>query len=414
MATTDNMAGLFATPEQYQQAQLAQQQALAAQMAQLTPEQQANAGLRVAGYQLGSGIAGALGAQDPMLKLQTIRNQIIRNVDQTNPQSMMQAAQQLAQAGDAQGASQLAQLARTANEQLAKTSSESVVGKALVSGKYTPESLAKFQTSGNVADLEAIDLSAKPSEDWLAVAREMGLKAGKSFNDYTPTQVAEVNKQVFSKDIQKKAAGAAAIRLDIGSAIEKAFLVKDREKAAEAWAQAGDAYKASTNTLASLDTFEQTAKAGFTGAGADAKLALSKAMSAMGVPISARASDTEISNALSSTLVQQIAKVFPGSQSNKELSELLKSKPNISQELPTILRLINKMRIELKAKNLTYEQGAALSDQERSSFNPNLAEGKNFAKLTRYDTLTKKYQSGNITPAERAEAKKIQEELKLD
>jgi hypothetical protein len=411
---TDTTAGLFSTPEQYQQAQLAQQQANAIQMAQLTPEQRASAGMQVAGYQIGGGIGGALGAQDPQMKLASMRQQILQGVDQTNPQSMMQAAQALAQAGDQQGAYQLAQTARAANEQLAKTSSESVVGKALISGKYTPESIARFQTSGSPKDLEVIDATSKPSDDWLSVAREMGLKAGRSFNDYSPEEVAAVNKQVFSKDIQKKQAGAQAIRVDLGSALEKVYLSKDREEAAKSWAAAGEAYKATTQTLASLDTFEKTAQSGFTGGTADAKLALSKAMSAFGVPIGSKASDTEISNALSSTLVQQIAKVFPGSQSNKELGELLKSKPNISQELPTILRLINKMRLELKAKNITYEQGAALGDTERTSFNPNLAEGKNFAKLTRYDALTKKYQEGKISEAERQEAKKIQAELKLD
>ena len=413
MATTDNMAGLFATPEQYQLQQQAINEANAVARAKMTPFESARADIRLSGRGLADAIGGAMGAEDPMLQQLSAVNQVIKQVNFNDPQSMMQAAIKLQNVAPAQAA-KLAADARAANEVLAKTGSESVVGKAIVAGKYTPESLAKFNATRNPADLEAIDLSAKPPADWLAVAKEVGLPAGRSFNDYTPEQVGKVNELLQQRQVSKAAATASVQRIDLGSAIEKAFLVKDREKAAEAWAQAGDAYKASTNTLASLDTFEQTAKAGFTGAGADAKLALSKAMSAMGVPISARASDTEISNALSSTLVQQIAKVFPGSQSNKELSELLKSKPNISQELPTILRLINKMRIELKAKNLTYEQGAALSDQERSSFNPNLAEGKNFAKLTRYDTLTKKYQSGNITPAERAEAKKIQEELKLD
>ena len=109
MATTDNTAGLFATPEQYQQSQLAQQQALAAQMAQLTPEQQANAGLRVAGYQLGSGIAGALGAKDPMLQIQSARTALLKGVDQTSATSLREAAQKLADMGDLQGANALAQ-----------------------------------------------------------------------------------------------------------------------------------------------------------------------------------------------------------------------------------------------------------------------------------------------------------------
>lgn len=116
MATSQDsmVAGLFSTPEQYQQAQLAQQQALAAQMAQLTPEQQANAGMRVAGYQLGGGIASALGAQDPMLKLAAARQQILRTLDQTDPNAIATASQQLSQIGDQQGALQLAELARSA------------------------------------------------------------------------------------------------------------------------------------------------------------------------------------------------------------------------------------------------------------------------------------------------------------
>jgi hypothetical protein len=109
MATTDNTAGLFATPEQYQQAQLAQQQANAMAMAQLTPEQQANAGMRLAGYQLGQGIAGAMGAKDPMLQIQSARQSILKGVDQTSATSLRDAAQKLADMGDLQGANALAQ-----------------------------------------------------------------------------------------------------------------------------------------------------------------------------------------------------------------------------------------------------------------------------------------------------------------
>jgi hypothetical protein len=111
---TDSIMGLFTTPEQYQQAQLAQQQAMAAQMAQLTPEQRATAGMRVAGYQIGSGVGSALGAQDPMLKMQSFRQQVLQGVDQTDPQSLAQASYALNREGDTVGARQLAQLAQEA------------------------------------------------------------------------------------------------------------------------------------------------------------------------------------------------------------------------------------------------------------------------------------------------------------
>lgn len=90
---TDNMAGLFATPEQYQQAQLAQVQDQAVQMARLTPAQRASANMQIAGYQLGSGIAGAFGAQDPMLQRQAQRRALIQQTNMADPQSLVQAIQ---------------------------------------------------------------------------------------------------------------------------------------------------------------------------------------------------------------------------------------------------------------------------------------------------------------------------------
>ena len=107
---TDSIMGLFQTPEQYQlsqqQAQMEQARAYAAQ----DPMQRAVAGQYFAGGQLGR----ALGGEDPMLKMQSIRAQVMQQVDQTNPQSLAQAAQALNQAGDVQGARALAQAAQEA------------------------------------------------------------------------------------------------------------------------------------------------------------------------------------------------------------------------------------------------------------------------------------------------------------
>jgi hypothetical protein len=69
--------GLFTTPQQYQQNQLAQFQNRAAQEVQLDPFQQAALGARTAGFQLGQGIGGALGGEDPQLKKITQRQQLL-------------------------------------------------------------------------------------------------------------------------------------------------------------------------------------------------------------------------------------------------------------------------------------------------------------------------------------------------
>ena len=94
--------GLFTTPEQYQQNQLAQFQNRAFQEVQLNPFQQAALGARTAGYQLGQGIGSALGGQDPQLQLIARRQQLATQLDQSNPESYMRVAQLAAQSGDPQ------------------------------------------------------------------------------------------------------------------------------------------------------------------------------------------------------------------------------------------------------------------------------------------------------------------------
>lgn len=109
MATTDNMAGLFATPEQYQLQQQAINEANAVARAKMTPFESARADIRLSGRGLADAIGGALGAQDPMLQMQTARNAILKGVDQTSATSLRDAAQKLANMGDLQGANALAQ-----------------------------------------------------------------------------------------------------------------------------------------------------------------------------------------------------------------------------------------------------------------------------------------------------------------
>jgi hypothetical protein len=102
---TDSIMGLFQTPEQYQlaqqQAQMEQARAFAAQ----DPMQRAVASQYFAGGQLGR----ALGGEDPMLKLATARQSILKGVDQTSATSLRDAAQKLADMGDLQGAAALSQ-----------------------------------------------------------------------------------------------------------------------------------------------------------------------------------------------------------------------------------------------------------------------------------------------------------------
>ena len=114
------VAGLFGmTPEAYQGQQYQQDLKRSYELAQLDPGAAARAQLGASVGQLGRGFAGAMGIEDPQLKLISARNTIAQQIDQTNPESILKGAQMLAQVGDQQGAMALAQYARQAQSEMA-------------------------------------------------------------------------------------------------------------------------------------------------------------------------------------------------------------------------------------------------------------------------------------------------------
>jgi len=120
MAESNIVAGLFGmTPEMYQGQQYNQDLKRSYELAQLDPGAAARAQLGASVGQVGRGFAGALGIEDPQLKLISARNAIAQQIDQTNPESILKGAQMLAQAGDQQGAMALAQYARQAQGEMA-------------------------------------------------------------------------------------------------------------------------------------------------------------------------------------------------------------------------------------------------------------------------------------------------------
>jgi hypothetical protein len=120
MAESNIVAGLFGmTPQMYgeQQRRSALQEGI--DLAQLDPASRGAAMTYAGARGLGGAIAGAMGIEDPQLKLISARNSIAQQIDQTNPESILKGAQMLAQAGDQQGAMALAQYARQAQSEMA-------------------------------------------------------------------------------------------------------------------------------------------------------------------------------------------------------------------------------------------------------------------------------------------------------
>lgn len=166
---TDIVGSLFGvTPELYQEQrdQMARQRAM--QLAQLDPLQQASYGAARAGQQLGGAFASAMGVEDPQMRLISQRNALARQIDMTDPDSIMRGAQMAAQMGDTATASALAEYARKASSEMALTQQRlrerqgiDPIQQLIRAGKHTPQSISLYAKSGNIQDLELIEKPAK-------------------------------------------------------------------------------------------------------------------------------------------------------------------------------------------------------------------------------------------------------------
>ena len=107
------VGGLFGmTPESYQQQQNQQALAQSAQLARMSPFELAKTGVGYGANRLAGAIGGALGAEDPQLKLISARNAVMQGLDLSNPEAVQAASSRLAQIGDMQGAYGLSELAQ--------------------------------------------------------------------------------------------------------------------------------------------------------------------------------------------------------------------------------------------------------------------------------------------------------------
>jgi len=119
MATESIVGGLFGmTPEAYQLQQSRQDLARAAELGQMDPFSSARTSLIYGGSQLGR----MFGGEDPQLQLISARNAVMREIDQTDPESIIAGARKLQQIGDTQGAFGLQELAQKRAESSASIS----------------------------------------------------------------------------------------------------------------------------------------------------------------------------------------------------------------------------------------------------------------------------------------------------
>jgi len=235
MAQDSIVGGLFGlTPEMYQRSQQAADQQEAMQFAQLSPFQQASAGFYSAGRGLGRGIGSMLGAEDPQLRMIAQQQQILRNVDPNDPESLAQGARMASEMGNARLAAVLAEQQRKVLESAslvaqrvaaATREKQTAIPTNIQEAQYVanlrnnrnqisalPDSEEKTAALANIdAQLAQLIKIEKPmtfGAERESIAFEL---YGKRVSDLNQNEIAEVNRRAEASATGRAKAGATQV-----------------------------------------------------------------------------------------------------------------------------------------------------------------------------------------------------------
>lgn len=151
----------------------------------------------------GAGLRGALGVQSPEEQINAIRQQASTQFNTATPEGLLEYAQFLNQQGDAAGAQQAVMRAQamakdrqaiaTSRAQEVKALREPDAGVAQLISKSTPESVAKYKQTGNIADLVLV--KGADGEGGTGVAGPVGKSGAWRDADGIVYSAAEMKKQ---------------------------------------------------------------------------------------------------------------------------------------------------------------------------------------------------------------------------
>jgi hypothetical protein len=167
---TDIVGGLFGiTPEMYQQNVGEDILNQGVKMGQLAPDAFGRANVYAGAAQLGRGIAGAMGAQDPQLRLISARNAVIQGIDLNDADALQAASGRLAQIGDMQGSYGLAELAQKRAE------SQATIGLREAQAKKANE--YQMATTSSERNRKLISEADHPLSELMLLSRALPVEA---------------------------------------------------------------------------------------------------------------------------------------------------------------------------------------------------------------------------------------------
>lgn len=139
MATSVTQSLFGMTPEALQAQRDAMLNKQAFEFAQMTPMQQAQMGLFRGASQLGTGLAGLMGYQDPEMQRIKARQGLLGGIDMSDPAALRQAAQQAQQSGDFAAAQELVTRAVSLETSMAEQEKARAEAAAKLREGVTPE-----------------------------------------------------------------------------------------------------------------------------------------------------------------------------------------------------------------------------------------------------------------------------------
>jgi hypothetical protein len=216
----DGVLSMFMTPEQYQLMQNTAQQQRAAQFASMDPMQQAQYGLFLGGSQLGGAIGRGLGGEDRQLKLISQRQALSQNIDPSNPESILQVAQEASRLGDQPFALSLSEFARSAATEIARAKQLNEDRRNVASdiqvAKYRGELLTNIEALKDATDPESV----ARRQAFQRQLDSLPTKAGDSTSDIK-------NAEAFA--LQKGARGTPEFNKEFANQLERLTTKADKD-----------------------------------------------------------------------------------------------------------------------------------------------------------------------------------------
>lgn len=410
------------TPESLMAQREQQLQQRALQYAELDPMQAARAGFYTAGSRLGSAVGGLLGAEDPELMRVRQRQELLQGVNPTDPASLRAAAQKAMERKDYQAAQMFADRALSAEKtqsEISKNLRERAAAdpfqKLVEQGKYLPESLAKYEQTGNVQDLVLARPEAQRKTSTVtAGGRKLLIDdlTGETIRDLGPA----------GKTLEESLGAGLGM---IGKALaagQKKEAEETGQFAAKDFNTLGSAVAAGTASKRNITVLENAMQNAFTGKFADVKEGVITGLEGLGIKVGGdlreAASNTQLVNAMGTRYVFPLVKNFPGSLAAKELERLEKTAPNALQQPETIQTLMNLLKQDLAENEYTYNKAKQYRDQNKGStigFNQADAKIEFQNKLTDLRTRVQAAKrAGRMTAAERDQINALKKELGVE